>query len=370
MADVVILTARFGHGHYSAADNVRAALEELYPTLQTRVLDPFEIANPRYYNFLRRLYRFTANRLPGVWHLFFRLTDRYAVGERRFRSHPVVSNFFRTLPETHDPRVVISTYPIFADAVEHLCPPGHRRTFQVLTMVTDSVTVNRAWVRGKSDLWMTADPLTARTLEKMGVPPDRIADTGFPTPPRFVRLLKEKGEKADGGRDRALTLLYLPNLGTQNLFRILDILGCNERLKVILALGQAPRLIRRARYRVERLRCDFEVLGWCPDIPDRMLESDMVITKAGGATVHEALAAGCPVVISRVTPGQEEGNARLIESLGMGIVVRDVKGLSRLLHFFQQVDYQVLDSLRRNVERFRRPDAAYRIAELARGRMG
>ncbi len=35
-------------------------------------------------------------------------------------------------------------------------------------------------------------------------------------------------------------------------------------------------------------------------------------SKAGGATTQEAIAARCPMIISQIAPGQEEGNARLI----------------------------------------------------------
>jgi processive 1,2-diacylglycerol beta-glucosyltransferase len=39
---------------------------------------------------------------------------------------------------------------------------------------------------------------------------------------------------------------------------------------------------------------------------------------AGGATVHEAIAARCPMLIHHLVPGQEEGNLRLLELIGGG----------------------------------------------------
>ena len=43
-----------------------------------------------------------------------------------------------------------------------------------------------------------------------------------------------------------------------------------------------------------------------------MLSSHLVVSKAGGATTHECVAAGVPMVITQVIPGQEAGNGRLI----------------------------------------------------------
>ena len=48
--------------------------------------------------------------------------------------------------------------------------------------------------------------------------------------------------------------------------------------------------------------------------------SHLLIGKAGGATVQETIAAGCPMIINHVVSGQEEGNARLIVETNSGVV--------------------------------------------------
>jgi processive 1,2-diacylglycerol beta-glucosyltransferase len=51
-----------------------------------------------------------------------------------------------------------------------------------------------------------------------------------------------------------------------------------------------------------------------------MAEAHLVISKAGGATVQECLAASTPMIVSQVVPGQEEGNARLVAEGGAGTI--------------------------------------------------
>src|SRR5205814_8682371 len=46
----------------------------------------------------------------------------------------------------------------------------------------------------------------------------------------------------------------------------------------------------------------------------------VLVSKAGGATVQEAIAAACPMIINQVVPGQEEGNAQLITQTNSGTV--------------------------------------------------
>ena len=55
-----------------------------------------------------------------------------------------------------------------------------------------------------------------------------------------------------------------------------------------------------------------DLFGWTPEMPRLMAENHLLISKAGGATVQETLAARTPMIITQIVPGQEEGNARLI----------------------------------------------------------
>jgi UDP-N-acetylglucosamine:LPS N-acetylglucosamine transferase len=58
-----------------------------------------------------------------------------------------------------------------------------------------------------------------------------------------------------------------------------------------------------------------DLLGWTDRMPQMLMSHNLVITKAGGATVQEALAACCPLIINQVVPGQEEGNWELVRRI-------------------------------------------------------
>ena len=44
----------------------------------------------------------------------------------------------------------------------------------------------------------------------------------------------------------------------------------------------------------------------------------VVVSKAGGATTQEAIAARCPMIVNQIVPGQEEGNYELLRRHGAG----------------------------------------------------
>jgi processive 1,2-diacylglycerol beta-glucosyltransferase len=53
-------------------------------------------------------------------------------------------------------------------------------------------------------------------------------------------------------------------------------------------------------------------------VPWLLEDHHLVVGKAGGATVHEAIAATCPMLIHHLVPGQEEGNLELLRLIGAG----------------------------------------------------
>jgi len=95
-----------------------------------------------------------------------------------------------------------------------------------------------------------------------------------------------------------------------------------------------------------------------------MHAADVVATKAGGLTISEALAAGKPLLIHGVIPGQEEGNLRYIQEQGAGAWTPDPPALvAQIAHWLAHSE-----ELQRFTEAARgigRPDAARQVAQLA-----
>jgi UDP-N-acetylglucosamine:LPS N-acetylglucosamine transferase len=58
-----------------------------------------------------------------------------------------------------------------------------------------------------------------------------------------------------------------------------------------------------------------------------MRACDVVVTKAGSATLAEAFSQARPVVTYQALPGQEEGNVALLEREGLGRHVADMAAL-------------------------------------------
>jgi predicted metal-dependent phosphoesterase TrpH len=102
-------------------------------------------------------------------------------------------------------------------------------------------------------------------------------------------------------------------------------------------------------------------------MPELMMTHHLIVSKAGGATVQEAIAAQCPMIVNQVIPGQEEGNAQLIEKFKLGAVVEKNREVAECVEKAFAKRALLWSEWRENLNRISRPDAALRIAELILG---
>jgi processive 1,2-diacylglycerol beta-glucosyltransferase len=93
-----------------------------------------------------------------------------------------------------------------------------------------------------------------------------------------------------------------------------------------------------------------------------MAMSDLVVSKAGGVTTSEALAAELPMVLVNPIPGQEEENTTFLQAVGAAIVASRPADLRSLIADLLD-NPERLARLREGARWVKRPDAAAHAAE-------
>ena len=122
--------------------------------------------------------------------------------------------------------------------------------------------------------------------------------------------------------------------------------------------------------RNEELRCALatcdrkhptHVLGFASNMHELMAVADLIITKPGGLTTSEALAAGKPLLIVNPIPGQEAANSDFLLERGAAVKVNRVEDLPyRLSQLFASTK---LTQMARAAKALGRPRAAEEICE-------
>jgi processive 1,2-diacylglycerol beta-glucosyltransferase len=107
-----------------------------------------------------------------------------------------------------------------------------------------------------------------------------------------------------------------------------------------------------------------EIYGWTDQLPRLVRRSHLLIGKAGGATVQEAIAAGCPMIVNHMVSGQEEGNARLLVQTNSGAVALSAEAVVDEVHRAFADRSRQWQMWKQNISRMSRPRASLEIAEF------
>ena len=200
----LILAAACGDGHNAAARGLASAIQLRGGTAV--VADPFAESRPKLNDFFRRLYLTLINRYPHLWNLFYLACHHLPLIENTLFTNRPAYLQLRSLIETHRPKVIALTFPVYAHLIAWV-PHDLRKTFQLITIVTDSISVHRLWSSAKADLWIVPNEPTARSLHALGIPMDKIRPIGFPVDPRFAAPTAHPGDEPPGEAPRILYLL-------------------------------------------------------------------------------------------------------------------------------------------------------------------
>lgn len=351
---ILILTGSFGHGHNTAANNLKTAFRSaLGSEAKVAVVDFFQETYPWSNGLLRKGYGIAINQLPRLWHFIYGQADRESGP-----SLVPVKTFGRRLQRCFDeqqPTVVVSTFPIFPLLAEQ-CYPNHRtRPFSLVTMITDAISINAIWCQGHSDLLFVTDDWSKEIVMDEGIPEERVRAYGFPlSPPIETSALEE----LPAAKPR---ILYLPTTTTGHVRDTLAQLvpWCEtHQASFTVVLGSHEKRLRKATESLENVT----VLGWRKDVPKLMRAHHLTLTKAGGATVSETLGAQCPALLNYVVPGQEEGNAELLKRSDCGRRIHEPSELpAALSEILIENDAAIWHRYRANLKAMNRAEASEHI---------
>lgn len=320
---ILIVTAGYGEGHNSAARGVRDALTG---RAEVRVADLCAEAMPRVFRLTRAAYLWIISRMPRLWKWMYEVSDKRNMAEKPVRGIAPVERLLERLLREWKPDAVVCTYMVYPYMLDSLAS-RMGKAVPYLTVVTDSLVINKSWLCSASPLWAVTDPWTREIMAEKGLPQDRLRVTGFPVNPGLGALAREHPLSWKEGEP--FRVLYFAQRTARHARAELEgMLNADPALHVICILG---RRFRSIYPHIRDLRAKYgrrlTVRGWTRRVPSYLAVSHVVVGKAGGATVHEVLAAARPMLVNFLLPGQEEGNARLLEKLGGGCHVPDVRAL-------------------------------------------
>jgi UDP-N-acetylglucosamine:LPS N-acetylglucosamine transferase len=225
------------------------------------------------------------------------------------------------------PALIVANHGFLAFA---LARARRRYGLDVPTLVfaTEPLDASALWAEPEADRFLAPSRETAADLVRLGVSPERVEVVGYPVQQAFLHPPSQADARAELGlEDRFTCLVSLGGEGVGGrVFEVVEtLLAAPMAPQVVVLTGHNQQLANRLRARVEpRL----VVRGFSDDMARHLAACDVVVGKAGPASVMEALAVGRPLLATSHAGLNEVELLRWMESRGLGHGVRDTGELS------------------------------------------
>ncbi len=211
------------------------------------------------------------------------------------------------------PRAILATHhlPLAILGPERLagrlCPLG--------AVVTD-YTAHACWAEEGTDRFFVANAIAEQDLVEHGVARRAIARTGIPVREAFDRV---PGLRPPAPGEPLRVLVTSGGFGVGPLEATVCGFAGLPGVELTVVCGRKEGLAPQIARAASRSGVRAEILGFEPDMARRMAEAHLIIGKAGGLTLSEALTSGRPLVITGAVPGNEKINERYVVEHGAAV---------------------------------------------------
>lgn len=360
---ILILYSQIGQGHISAAKALHEGITHLYGLdVEVEAVDFMEFMSSVLTKVTQRTYDGSTKFLPVLCKLFFEGTDsKWPIKLLNKANYPFAITKLKKFFDEKKPDIIVSTFPLW-DYMTAEIWKKNRKNAKFISIVTDSITIHNGWVVADTDYHIVANEDTALVLKGLGVKDEKIKILGFPVRLDFTGEFDRRGFLEELGLNPDLfTILFLPAAQNprRNIKIMKELVQNHADKNVIVITGRDPKI----KPKIEKLgqSPNLKVIGWTDEMPKFIRAADVVVTKAGGATVMECIAAKKPLVITFIIPGQEQGNAELIKRYGLGIIAPSADmSISESIKYIKDNH----ETFAKQLEKASNPQAALKIAEF------
>lgn len=325
--DILILTASFGLGHNSVAQAIKEQTLAINPNLAITTIDLLDIAFPASkYKFYKKYNFFIENSVP-VYNFFYFLKKNYS------NSLPDEFIYLSKLKQISsylleiNPKLIVSTFPICSGLVSRF-KSKYKSNVPLITCITDVVD-SMEWLHPNTDRYFAATNNIKNKLIHKGIPESKVKVTGIPVRKQFLGTkFQTKNVNSTNCKELLIMGGGLGNLKLDKNF--LCWLSSVDNLKTTIITGKNINLYNDLK--CEKNIQNIKVLGFTQNIANYMGRSDMLITKAGGISIFEAIHMDLPMIVMSPSMGQEIENAKFVTSSSIGIIKKDTNEIKNCLN--------------------------------------
>ena len=347
-----------------------AAITVQRPEAQVECLDVLTYA-PRWFRAgYGWTYLFLVRHLPWVWRFSYAALEQRAIYRlvqpfRRAWNLCLTRRFARYVNDI-TPALVVVTHFLAAD----VCSAGKRAGWlrSPLVVVVTDWHPHRFWLSPEPDAIVVSTERAASVCGERGVDPAKVHVRGIPIGQSFsaVNDLTTLRHRLQLDPSRHTVLVTSGGTTVGQFERVIEYLVALEQelpqqLQLLIVCGEDEAARRRLVARAQGGPMPMRVFGFVDTMAELMAASDLIVAKAGGLTVSEALGVGRPLILYHVIPGQERMNAQYVVQHGAAVMAPTPRAVASAVRRCLD-DPAYFERLRQAAKGLSRPDAAESIA--------
>ncbi|MBU0687121.1 MAG: UDP-N-acetylglucosamine 2-epimerase [Candidatus Margulisbacteria bacterium] len=362
---ILYLFSDTGGGHRTAATAlIKAVNHTSNSKYQQEMIDVF-VQGSGILSFITGLYAPIIKYIPWFWGaMYYYLDDPKKLQLLELVSKPFILRNLKKMIKDFDPDLIVSVHPLVNHLTVRALKELKRKT-PFVVVITDPVTLHRAWVADDVEMYYVATEEAAHNCVKYGLDKKKIKVLGIPVDPKFA--LKDF-QKADARVDDRLEPDYFTVMlmgggeGGGGMYKIVKAIEQSDlNIQLVVIAGRNKVLENKLKAEAKNLKFPMKVFGFTSRIAELMSESNLLITKAGPGTIAEALSMDLPLILTSWLPGQEEGNVEFVVKDGLGRVCPNPDEIVEVIRSLK--DTPEYKKMKENIKKVSKPHAAFDIAK-------
>ena len=182
--NILILTGKFGMGHYSAAEAIKQEIEENYKDINVniKIIDIIDYLFPAISSYVYKSFDTLVSKWANLYN-FINTNNE----ERNIKTFNYL--FIKKLDKLFDkynPEVVISTLPISSQYISKY-KSIKKSNVPLLTFITD-ISSHSEWIHKNTNYYFVGDEKIKGSLVNKGISEEKIIITGIPVRKQFREM--------------------------------------------------------------------------------------------------------------------------------------------------------------------------------------
>lgn len=361
---ILILSAPIGSGHSRAANAIKEELLKKDDVCVT-MGSVFDFCPKIFGNMLLSSYLVLLKIFPYGYDLLYKWGDQRNSWLFRYFVNWLFTFGAYDFIDKVKPDLVITTHVTPAGIIAQY-KKKYKKRLPLFGVITD-YSMHKWWIYSEINAYIVADKSIFSEYFPYLDEKQQLWDCGIPIHDEFNSDVVDKQElKAKLGLPDDVFLCLLTG-GGEGLLPMDEIVQAwqeetqeVDKIFFVVICGKNERV----RKRIEGLKLPYvKAVGYIDNVDEYMKVADLLVSKAGGVTITEAVSCNLPVMLFKPLPGQELVNTEYLLSNGLVTIASDVKEICTKLKSFVHDEDDELIKIKKQQQKLAKQQATKNIVE-------